>query len=199
MTCKHKARARRRAFTLVEMLVVLGIMTFLAAVTVASIWPFMSGQALSGGARTLQAMMYQARAYAISNRTQATLYLDPDEKSMTLFASPTDLDDGLANNKLLFVDKRADRTEFLPKGAKFGTDGGNAVLDASGTGMGNILIFSTTGSLETATVDLTATLSTAYWAGGIGNIKVKVQDPAETVTKVLEIMFASGFPRIYDE
>ena len=194
MTREHKARERRRAFTLVEMLVVLGIITFLAAVTVAAIWPFMSGQALSGGARTLQAMIYQARAYAIANRTQATLYLDPNEKQMVLFATPEDLDSALgAGDSRQY---RADRPEFLPKGAKFGTDGGQVVMNASDNGIGNIIVFSTTGSIESATVTLT---NHPNWTVGTGNVKVKIQDPAETTTKVLEIMFASGFPRIYDE
>jgi len=191
-------RAPARGFTLVELLVVLGIITFLASVTVVAVWPFMEGRALQSGASTVQALIYQARSYAIANRCNATLYLNAAEGEMVLFASPTAFSGGNPNND--YRNDRADRPEFLPKGVKFYARNGLVVTDTTGTAAGptfpngraNVLVFSRTGSLET-------TSFVGVWPGGMGNVIIRLQDPAAQTTKAVEVMFTSGFPKIYDE
>jgi len=194
---RAKAIAPARGFTLVELLVVLGIITFLASVTVVAVWPFMEGRALQSGASTVQALIYQARSYAIANRCNAVLYFNASEYQMVLFRNPDDLLWSLSNPSQ--PSRRADRPEFLPKGVKFYTANGCVVTNTNQppNGICNALVFGRTGSLETVAKNLDP--GPNDWPGGMGNVIIRLQDPAAQTTKAVEVMFTSGFPKIYDE
>ena len=73
---------KRRAFTLVEMLVVIGIIVLVASVTIPMMAPFYKHQAMRAGARTTQAMLFQARSTAINERTLAGVYLYVQEPTL---------------------------------------------------------------------------------------------------------------------
>ena len=134
---RHGNKARgRRAFTLTELLVVVGIIAMMAALTTAAVLPMLEGRSLRNGARAVQALLYQARTYAAVNRAKANLVFYTADQSMLLSNDA----DGLA------IDKRA----FLPRGVKFADD--PPVTAVSG---GTIEVsFGSTGSLDTTAMGL---------------------------------------------
>jgi prepilin-type N-terminal cleavage/methylation domain-containing protein len=190
----------RRGFTMVELLVVLSIIVFLAGVTAAAVWPYMEGQALRSGARTVQAMLLQTRAYAITNRTRAALYFDAAEKQMVLVGRAEDMADYLAASEENKKQYRGARPEFLPKGTQFGTtdDGSGTtyvVANSAGAGYSDCIVFDTTGAVGG---DMRVLKNGTPVAGTVGNLTVSIQDVAGQTTKTVEVLFTSGIARVLE-
>ena len=173
-------RRARRAFTLVEVLTVMGIMVLLATIVVIAVAPFLKGRSLASGARVVQGVIYQARAYAATQRTRATVYFDPDEGSVAVYANPYVVP-GVYGN-------RVDQPEFLPAGVRFDDSSGAVVTDAGDppNAKGNILVFSPTGSLDPLYM-------------GTGNSSVRLTDDAGINVKHITVVFASGMMKSEDE
>lgn len=67
------AGARRRSFTLMELLVVIGIIIVMTAMSIPAVKKFMDGQRLSQSGRILQSAFNEARRAAITQRTRQYL------------------------------------------------------------------------------------------------------------------------------
>jgi len=174
-------RRARRAFTLVEMLTVMGIMLLLATIVVIAVAPFLKGRSLASGARVVQGAIYQARAYAATQRTSATVYFDPEEGTVSVYATPYIVPGRYAN--------RVDQPEHLPAGVDFKLEpvSGAVVTDPSGgTAKGNTLVFSPTGSLNPLYM-------------GTGNCSIRLMDAAGVNVKRITVVFASGMTKSEDE
>lgn len=201
--CQRAGRPARRAFTLVELIVAISIMALMASLVALAMVPFMKGRSLSSGARTVQAMIYQARTYAATQRCNATLYFNSVDRSITLFNSPT----GVPST----IDNRVDEPEFLPHGVKFNVAGSgpqNVVHRTSGSSSRKVLVFSPSGSLDPSAAGMAAV---GNWEirlvrenavdedddGLIGEDAPGGADYDEQ--KVLEIVFASGLVRVSDQ
>lgn len=82
---------RQEAFTLTELLVVIGIVILVATMTIPAVLPFMKRQALRAGARSTQAMVFHARSAAISERCLAGAYLYVQDFEDTVGTAPDGL------------------------------------------------------------------------------------------------------------
>jgi len=176
----------RRAITLTELLVVIGIMVLVTTIVVAAIAPFMRGRSLGAATRLAQAMIYQARTYAATHRCPATLYFDSRGRSITLFNSPL----GVPTVR----DNQVGKPQFLPRGAAFLVDGGDplrVVRRAGGSDAQPYLVFSPSGSLDPSPTGM----------GGVGNWEVYIGRESGTAheVKVIEIIFASGLVKTREE
>lgn len=69
--------SKRRGYTLVELMVVIGIITALFAFGVASIMRFSSGNAFYAEASAVKSMLRKARNYCRTMRAPAVVYVDP--------------------------------------------------------------------------------------------------------------------------
>ena len=178
----------RRAFTLVELLVVIGIMILLASMSVIAIAPMFRGSALAAGSRIVQAVVYQARTYAATQGTNATVFLDVANRSMSISSIP--------NSGLQY---RVDEPEFLPTGIRFVVDAnGNSAPFTRGwtpapgcrpappTTYRGYLVFRPSGSIDPIAM------------GGTGNWEVRIEDE-RCSRKVIEVIFVSGLTDIRDE
>ena len=180
----HRA-SRRRAFTLVELLVVIGIMMLLASMSVIAIAPLFRGSALGAGARVVQAVVYQARTYAATQGVNATAFFDVGNRSMSIYANPN-----------MAPGDRVDEPEFLPTGISFWVYANGIPVTQVWTPptppnpppvlIGNRLVFRPSGSLD------------PMYMGGIGNRQIRIQDQSGS-RKVIEVIFASGLVDIRDE
>lgn len=87
MTASIYAKHTRRAMTLVEMLVVVGIIVLLAAITVPAIRPMLESQAIREGGRTVHGALTQARLRAIELQRPCGIrferYADHQDNSTT--------------------------------------------------------------------------------------------------------------------
>ena len=75
---RQSGPARERGFTLTEMLVVMGVMILVTAITIPAMMPFFEGQALRSGARTTQAAVVRARSLAVTRNARAALVIYPE-------------------------------------------------------------------------------------------------------------------------
>ena len=200
----------RDGFTLIEMLVVVGVIMLMTAMSVAAFAPFMKGRQLSAGARTVQAAVYQARAYAAANRVRTVLYfatppliatMQEDHNiepwSINLYSLGVD-----TNGNAVVSDEKIARPEFLPRGVTFlGTPiptdtiyfpdqstpadvPPDDMLFDSIAGVGNALVFHPGGSLDPVYM-------------GTVTQHIVLQDPSEQ-RKRISVMFASGMVYIED-
>jgi len=131
---EERMKGRRWAFTLMEMLVVMAIIVIVMGITVAAFAPFMKGRSLSSAASSVQSMVSQARAYAATNGSNATLFFHTGEGSITLY-------DG---------SQPVDKPVFLPRGVSCYKDG-QAVPEPFSivfSPMGSLDPISTAGSME---------------------------------------------------
>ncbi len=100
----------KKGFTLVEMLVVIGIIILVSVVTVPLITPFLKAQRLSKGARIVQASALVARTMAINSRRTRQLVFDS------------------TYSKLSIIDENSNvlgREDFLPSTIEFVTSTGS--------------------------------------------------------------------------
>lgn len=120
----------RRGFTVVELLVVVGIILVVASVAVASVIPFMKGRKLNSATRTLQAAVMRARSYAATRRTKATMRIFPAENQLVIYdsiraaeaaESPDDRQYTYNSQTYDLLDARAGEPLDLPKGVEFWT------------------------------------------------------------------------------
>ncbi len=166
---KLKDRARR-AFTLVELLVVIGIIILVAGISAVAVAPLMRGASLRSGARIVQAMIYEGRSYASAHHTKASVLFDVDTGCVSVHetAEPS-------------RDNRIDQPGCLPRGVRFMDNPpvtGGAVPDYK-------LVFTSRGSIDPL--------------GGTGNRKIRLTDERGGTVKVIEVIFASGLVKVYDE
>lgn len=122
----------RSGFTIIEMLVVVGIMLLVASITVAAFAPFMKGSKLSAAAASVQGLIWQARSHAASSGESATLCFDTAEQSIALYRDPDNFE----------KDNRVRKPYYLPRGVSFFS------VPAD-----NILVFSPGGSLNAGRMD----------------------------------------------
>ncbi len=101
---------KKNGFTLVEMLVVIGIIILISVSAIPAITPFLKGQRLGKGARIVQAQALAARTMAINSRKTRWLVFDS------------------INYKLSIKDETGStvlgKEEFLPSTIEFGTSTG---------------------------------------------------------------------------
>ena len=174
--------ASRRAFTLLELLVVMGIIALLTSIAVVSVVPFLSGRALSTGASAVQFMVYQARTHAVCNSMPATLAFSATDRSMILYDLKPDELEGLTDQQRKA--RRVSRPEYLPTGVVFvDTDGDVVTQEDSHRAT---LVFYCDGSLDRAE------MSTGNWQIRLGEDEAASQ-------KVITVIFASGLPKVEDE
>lgn len=178
MQSGKRRHSGRRAFTLVELLVVMAIVVLLASLTVIAVAPFLKGRSLSAGARTVQGMIYQARAHAVTQGLSTTVYFDVSNQSVSL---------GITSDFVRGVfDPRTGEPEHLPAGVRFYdiSDSGMVVTDPSQNPVGNRLVFSPRGGLD------------SLYMMGPGNRFIRLTDEAGSGdVRVIEVVFASGLTR----
>jgi len=179
MNHSSTARTSRRAFTLVELLVVIGIMAVLASMVTLAMVPLMRGQSLSSAVRVVQAMVYRARTTAIMQRTEVAVIFYVSDGSMHIVADPS-----------VSLDDRVARPEFLPAAVRFADD--LPVTHVGGAYPAcDRLVFTSSGSLSPA--------DQPGGMGGLGNWLIRLTDQQGDNVKVAEILFASGLASVYDE
>ena len=177
-------RGRCGGFTLVEMLVVVGIMVLLTSIVVMATVPALRGHSLGAGARLVQAMIYEARTYAATQRCNATLYFDSEERSITLFNSPLGVP--------MFIDNRVQEPEFLPRGVVFQVPDDDPLgIVTRGASTQPHMVFAPGGSLDPSPGAM----------AGVGNWQVRLVREHGDVdqVKVIEVVFASGLVKVRDE
>ena len=168
----HKATtARRRGFTLVELLVTVSIMVLVASIAVAAIAPMLRGQTMTTGAHAVQAIIYQARSQAVSLRTEATIRFHVTEGRMELYATHAD---AATLDPVARADPRVEAPDFLPQGVQF--------MDLDTDGEFYYLEFTRSGALRTSGIRL-----------------IRLSDPNGRNVKIVEVLFATGMTRVYDE
>jgi len=170
-------RARERGFTLVEMLVVISIMVLVAALATVAVAPMLKGRSLRSAAQTLQALLYQARSYAATYNTQATLYVGTPNGPLEVYAT-------LADAEAVPRDPRrrvGEKPVYLPPGTSFES---NPPVQAA-TGARHTVVYSPTGSLDVSEM-------------GTGACQIRITDAQGERVKLVEVSFASGLPHITD-
>jgi len=169
-------RAGPKGFTIIELLVVVAIMALVASMAVVAIAPMLRGRSMRSAAQSLQALIYQARSYAATYRKNATLYLGAPDGPLEVY--PT-LDAALARDPKRRV---GGKSAYFPPGAVFLND----PPAQAGSGPRSTVVFSPTGSLDSDVM-------------GTGPCQIRIADAQGQRRKVIEVMFASGLPRISDE
>ena len=195
------ALRRSAAFTLVEMLVVIAIIGIVAGMSVMAFGPFLRGQTLSQAASTVQSSIWEARNYAATHRTKATLYFDTDEGRLLLFKKPADADD-YANDTIPPENKPepVSKPEFLSESVTLVTTDLGADSDKPVVILDNLtpplqikggstamdrLVFHPGGSLDPQNMN-----STSNWY-------VVLQDKRGD-QMAIEVIFASGLTRMHE-
>ena len=161
-----------------ELLVTVGIMVLVASIAVAAIAPMVRGRALDSGAHAVEAMIYQARTHAVTARTDATIRFRKRDGRMELFSTLSDAEDGAPAG-------RVEEPDYLPVGVQF-LEFWNLVEVGPPAPPGELylLVFDPSGSLDPTTPGLR---------------RIYLSDPNGRNVKVVEVLFASGQTRIYDE
>ena len=178
MSPRHRQTERARGFTLVELLVVIGIMALVASMATVAIAPMLEGRSLRAGARMVQSIVFRARAYAVNQRTPATIVLEADGDFMEIYPTPT-LASGASPAD------RVDEPTFLPRGIEFvtplpQTDGPGATFSGE-----TWIVFSRTGGLDEDEM-------------GTGNVEITLEGSGGEETKIIEVLFTSGQTRTRD-
>jgi len=130
----QKWPARWRAgFTLTEMLVVIGVVVLVASLTTVAVLPMMEGRALAAGARVVQSMAFQARAFAATQSKISCLWFDGSKSEIGILYWDQAYWDAQSSHTIpgppphpetpgeAFVNawKRVEQPEHLPKGVRF--------------------------------------------------------------------------------
>jgi len=187
--------SKRTAFTLVEMLVVIAIIAIVAAMSVVAFAPLMRGQTLSQAASIIQSSIWQARDYAATHRTKATLYLDTEKGKVLIFKTPDDADEYA--DPAIADPEPVSKPEFLPESVNlvtfsFGTKSDQPVIaDKEGNftndnQLTDRLVFHPSGSLDPQSMNH----STSNW--------YVVLEDKKGQQMVIEVIFASGLTRIHE-
>jgi prepilin-type N-terminal cleavage/methylation domain-containing protein len=88
--CSHSAvRARRGAFTLIELILVMALLTMTASITAPTLAKFFRGRTLDSEARRLLAMTRSGQDRAISEGIPMDLWVDGDQGIVGLDAEPS--------------------------------------------------------------------------------------------------------------
>jgi prepilin-type N-terminal cleavage/methylation domain-containing protein len=174
---------RRGGFTLIEILVAVGIMVLLTSIVVMATIPALRAHSLGAAARQVHAMIYEARTYAATQRCKATLYFDTEERSITLFNSPLGVPTVIAN--------RVQEPEFLPRGVAFQVDDDPLQVVRRYEDAQPHMVFAPGGSLDPSPGAM----------AGVGNWTVRLVRAHGNVdqVKVIEVVFASGLVKVRDE
>ena len=170
-------------FTLAELLVVVAIMMLVASMAVVAVGPMLRGRALRSAARTLQALLYQARTYAATHNTCAALTIGVPDGPMELYAYVDFVQDVGNPSKRLLVEGTKTQA-YLPTGTRFAANPPVELPD--GSGACDFVAFAPTGSLDLAQM-------------GMANRFIRVTDLQGERTKRIEVIFASGMAQIWDE
>ena len=119
--CVHgQGSSSEDAFTLVEMLVVIGIIVLIASMTVPAMMPFFRGQSLNAGARVTKASLFHARSVAIARKALAAACLWNDGSIQIIWDANRDGDLTMASDGTLSTDdEQAGRTDYLPESIAF--------------------------------------------------------------------------------
>jgi Tfp pilus assembly protein FimT len=113
-------------FTLIEMLVVIGIMILVASISIVSVAPMMKGRHLDSAARVVQSALYRARTYAATMRNEATVKFEKNEGKITIKDEDSNL---------------LDKPYWLPEGVEFESiedSGGSALPEITFGSMGSL-------------------------------------------------------------
>jgi Tfp pilus assembly protein FimT len=173
----------------VELLVVIGIMALMAAITTVAVVPMMKGGRLRSGSRIVQASLYRARMYAAVNRCSASVWFYPKTTAVngrTVEAGAIETFKGLSNTDL---DLRLQEPAFLPAGVQFYAENDDVVFDPDEQAVGNVVVFDTTGQVDADETNI----------GTAENPRVRLQGEEEGTYKVIEVVFTTGLTRIYDQ
>mgnify|MGYP001597355243 CR=1 FL=1 len=133
----------RRAFTIIELLVVLGIAAILAGMSVLAIAPLFRGRAMASAESEVVTAAYEARFAAASSGAVRALVINSVDRSLYI-ADITDC----PNVRDLTSAKRLTTPQFLPIGVNFAAIGGESVFDLSGNPRGQAIAFRPTGHLD---------------------------------------------------
>ncbi len=143
---------KKNAFTLVEMLVVIGIIILISVSAIPAITPFLKGQRLSKGARIVQAQALAARTMAINSRKTRWLVFDSVNYRLSIKDE--------TNSSVL------GKEEFLPGTIEFGTSTGT--WSAAGT---STVSFDPNGTADYSTMN-TDTVTIQDKQGNAKNLKI---------------------------
>lgn len=133
MTDRMTPLPRRRGVTLLEMMIVLTIMAFVAAIVLPMLGGGVSTAELKSAARELAAGLRYARGQAIVQRDEAFLVLDVDARTFTLppdprvHRLPDKMDIKLFTAQRDLVGEKVGAIRFFPDG---GSNGGRITLAA---------------------------------------------------------------------
>lgn len=94
---------RRRAFTLIELILVLALLVIITSIAVPSMSKFIRGRALDSEARRMMALLHAAQSRAVSEGSPVMLWLD-DKTGAYGMAAETSGPNGDANAEELAVD-----------------------------------------------------------------------------------------------
>lgn len=93
MPTSRTGRIRERCkpgFTLLELLVTLGIMTVMSGVVLASMWPALSDARLRSSASIILGALRYARSYAVTHRTRAAVEFDTRAQGVSVLILETE-------------------------------------------------------------------------------------------------------------
>jgi len=144
-------RARRRAFTLVELSVVLGVSLLAAAVVLPAFLGFLRGQQLRRAARRTLALAGEARGLAVARDTAVRLRYDPDAHALRLGAAATEL--GAGEEGVQALAPVAERETPAARLLEFPNEVEVAIESSGFRGDGSLLFYPD-GQAEPATVRL---------------------------------------------
>lgn len=175
---------RTEHFTLTELLVVIGIMAMVAAITVVSVGPMMEGGRLDSGARIVKSMIQRARTYAAVQGRQASVWFDPTDKSISVFAGNSNTDLG----------NRIHEPAFLPAGIDFRLVSNQVVTDDTDPPeqVGDAIVLAPSGGIDGDSTEM-AGLDTGE------NARVWLEGAEQDTYRVIEVMFTTGLPRSFDQ
>jgi prepilin-type N-terminal cleavage/methylation domain-containing protein len=175
----------RGGITLVELLVVMGIIALVASLATVAFVPMVRGRALSSAAYALKNSVWQARTYAAAHNVQTRLRLTNANPCMAVIQQRNP--DGTWNAAPVA------KPLYLPGGVRFYSNPPvdrlqprvNGVVQLQSSGVGTELVFMPSGSLDPAS-SLTAV-----------NVQIGLMGPTGGVERMaVVVLFASGLPYV---
>ena len=92
MKAKRQTNGNQRGFTLIELMIGVVIVGVVATLAVPSFQTVYEKNAQRAGARDLESTIKKARSFAVSDKALYGVYIDPEERTFTLFRNDSDPD-----------------------------------------------------------------------------------------------------------
>lgn len=180
----ERHRAQPAGITLVELLVVMGIIALVASLATVAFVPMVRGRALSSAAYALKNSVWQARTYAAAHNVRAGLFLYTNPlRAEVRECLPSGASSSAPVAKPL----------YLPGGVRFYSSRPvdrlqrvSGVVQLQSSGMASSLTFMPSGSLDPSAPSL-----------GAVNVQIGLMGPTGGVERMaVVVLFASGLPYV---